>query len=227
MNRVICIASISCVLGVASFAVPQAHSFPLNLLSKNIINPQIGESFVLVSDSKTKLQTGAEKFVDNMARDGIGFLSNDGLTQSQKEAAFKRLLHRSFDMDTISRFALGRYWRTSSAEQRKEYTALFKTMIVDVYTSRFGEYSGEDIQILGSRQDSEKDITVQSVIVSNTGGSDIDIDWRVRYKNGKYRIVDVVVEGVSMALTQRSDFASVIQRGGGEVSVLLAHLKEQ
>jgi len=116
-----------------------------------------------------------------------------------------------------------RYWRTATAGEKKEYQALFEKMVVEVYSRRFGEYEGQVLEVRSSRKDSERDVTVQSFIVPDSG-PEIQVDWRVRKKDGRYRVIDVVVEGVSMALTQRSEFASVIQRGGGQVSVLLEHL---
>lgn len=181
---------------------------------------------LIVSVSEQKAQE-AEKFIEMMATDAIAFLGSSDLSEVEKQKRFSKLLTRSFDMNTIGRFALGRYWRVSSAEQRKEYQKLFRDMIVEVYSRRFGEYDGQALEVRGSRRDNEKDVTVNSFIVPKDGGQEIQVDWRVRQKNGKYKIIDVMVEGVSMALTQRSDFSSVIQRGGGEVSVLLAHLREQ
>lgn len=180
-------------------------------------------SFITVSDSANK---AAEDFVGKMAGDAVSFLGDADLSETQKQKKFRQLLTRSFDMSTIGRFALGRYWRTASAEQRKEYQSLFRDMIVEVYSRRFGEYDGQALEIRSSRRDSEKDVTVQSFIIPETG-QEIQVDWRIRYKNGQYKVIDVMVEGVSMALTQRSDFSSVIQRGGGEISVLIAHLREQ
>ena len=196
-----------------SYALPVADAFSMMRDS----------SFIAVSKSESQT---AEDFVNKMASDAISFLGNSGLSEVQKKKKFRQLLTRSFDMSTIGRFALGRYWRTASAEQRKEYNKLFRNMIVDVYSRRFGEYEGQKLEVRGSRKDNDKDVTVKSFIVPEVG-SEIQVDWRVRYKNGQYKVIDVMVEGVSMALTQRSDFSSVIQRGGGEISVLLAHLRDQ
>lgn len=178
---------------------------------------------VFVSDHKAK---GAEDFVNKMASDAISFLGDASLSEEQKQKEFSKLLNRSFDMKTIGRFALGRYWRTASAEQRKEYQELFRKMIVEVYSRRFGEYDGQNLEIRGSKADSDKDITVESFIMSPSNNQKIRVDWRIRNKDGQYKVIDVMVEGVSMALTQRSDFSSVIQRGGGQVSVLLEHLRK-
>lgn len=170
--------------------------------------------------------SGAEKFVDGLSSRAVGFLANSKLSEAQKQNEFRKLLRSGFDMKTIGRFSMGRYWRTATPAQQAEYQKLFEKMLVGVYSSRFSEYSGQSIEVRKSRRDSEKDVTVMSAIVQDSG-PEIQLDWRVRYKGGRYRVIDVVVEGVSMALTQRSDFSSVIQRGGGDVSVLIEHLREQ
>lgn len=168
--------------------------------------------------------SGAQGFVNNMAQRAIGFLGEESITEEQRKSEFRRLLHDSFDMQTIGRFALGRYWKTATAQQRSEYQKLFENMIVEVYSKRFNDYNGQALEVR-SAQAEGKDTVVQSFIVPESG-PEIQVDWRVRHKDGRYKIVDVIVEGVSMALTQRSDFASVIQRGGGELDILLAELRK-
>lgn len=175
--------------------------------------------------STDQVGKGAREFVDGMAQRAINFLGDEKLDQDQKQSKFRTLLQDSFDMETIGRFALGRYWRVATPGQRKEYQRLFRDMVVKVYSDRFKEYKGQKVDVRSVRVDGEKDALVTSFIVSEDG-PEVQVDWRVRYKDGKYRIIDVIVEGVSMSVTQRSDFASVIQRGGGDVEVLLAHLKQ-
>ncbi|MCM2343143.1 MAG: ABC transporter substrate-binding protein [Alphaproteobacteria bacterium] len=174
--------------------------------------------------STANVGAGAENFIDNMAKRALDFLGNPATSQDQKTASFRKLLNDSFDLETISRFVLGRYWKTSTDQQRNEYQALFRAMVVDVYAKRFGDYKGQKFETRGNRADGEKDTIVTSFIVP-IEGPEVQVDWRVRYKNGRYQIVDVIVEGVSMSVTQRSEFAAVIQRGGGDMQVLLAHLR--
>ena len=173
------------------------------------------------------LSAGAENFVRDMTSRGIGFLKNASLSEDEKKNQFRSLLHSNFDMKTIGRFSLGRYWNKASAAEKKEYQKLFEDMIVEVYSRRFGDYDGQELEVRSSRKDSDTDVTVQSFILPPNGGQEVQVDWRVRKKNGSYKVIDVIVEGVSMGVTQRSDFASVIQRGGGEVSVLIAHLNNE
>lgn len=168
----------------------------------------------------------ARNFVDAMAKRTVVFLADKKLSEQQKTDQFRTLLFADFDMDTIGRFVLGTYWNRSSPAQRQEYQRLFREMIAHVWAERFEQYQGQKFELRGARADGDKDTLVSSVIIP-LENPEVQVDWRVRYKNGQYKIVDVVVEGVSLSVTQRSDFASVIQRGGGDVGVLLASMREQ
>ena len=180
---------------------------------------------IAVLASTEKIGAGAQKFIDGMAQRALDFLADAALSHEQKSNEFRKLLQDSFDMETIGRFALGRYWRTATPEQRKEYQKLFREMVVQVYSERFRDYEGQHVETRSFRIDGDNDTIVTSFIVPQDG-AEIQVDWRVRYKNSHYQIVDVVVEGVSMSVTQRSDFSSVIQRGGGDIQVLISHLKK-
>lgn len=172
----------------------------------------------------------ARAFVRSVADRGIAFLSDGALTQDEKSRQFRTLINDSFDMNTIARFALGRYWRQASAAQKKEYLELFRKMIVATYSDRFSDYSGQGFSIDGSREIGKRDILVSTSITPPQDAEDsqqISVGWRVRRQDDTYQIVDVIVEGVSMSVTHRSDFAAVIQRGGGNVRVLLDHLREK
>jgi len=175
-----------------------------------------------VSDEKNQQ---AKDFVENIGKQAVSFLGNASYTKAKKEKAFDKLLNDSFDMRTIGRFAMGRHWRSASKDQQAEYQKLFKDMVVRVYASRFSEYKGQGFDVVSSRADGKKDYLVSSYIVPGNG-SKIKLDWRLRHKNGQYKVIDIIIEGVSMSLTQRSDFSSVIQRGGGKIDVLLDHLRK-
>jgi phospholipid transport system substrate-binding protein len=168
---------------------------------------------------------GAMAFVDGVGKRGIGILSAAATSEGQRKQSFKSLLNDSFDLTTIGRFALGRYWRVATPQQRSEYQRLFEKMIIDVYSDRFSSYSGQQLKTASAKMVSNTDAMVTTFILPKDGGEKVQVDWRVRNAGGKYKIVDVVVEGVSMSVTQRSDFASVIQRGGGDIAVLIDHLK--
>ena len=189
----------------------------------NIPTPAQSSTPLIHLVAQEAVEEEALEFIKNLAKTGIGILSTG--EEETRQSAFRALLHDNFDMKTIGRFALGKYWRTTSKDEQKEYLKLFEDMIVKVYSRRFGDYNGEELNITTARKEGDKDVLVSSVIIPNSGPQ-ISVDWRVRKnKSGKYKVIDIMVEGVSMSLTQRSDFSSVIQRGGGKIDVLLDHLR--
>ncbi len=180
------------------------------------------------ADQAGATEKGAFTFVKSMTDRGLKFLADPNASKAQKSADFRKLLDASFDLDTIGRFALGRYWNTATDAQKSEYLKLFKKMVVDVYSNRFEEYKGQAVEVRSFRSIGNQDTLVTSFLVPPGGGKgqEVQVDWRVRNKGGAYKVVDVLVSGVSMSVTQRSDFSSVIQRGGGDVDALITQLRQ-
>ena len=123
-------------------------------------------------------------------------------------------------------FVLGRYWRNASEEEQKEFVKLFEGYVVYVYTARLSNFGGQAFKVRGSRSDGDG-VIVSTEIISPGNTSPLRIDWRLVRDNGTYKINDVIVEGISMMVTQRSEFASVVQRHGGQVRGLLAMMREK
>jgi phospholipid transport system substrate-binding protein len=149
-----------------------------------------------------------------------------GTTQSQRVARFRELLREDFDVPGIARFVLGRYWNTATEEQRSEFVRLFEEYIAFTYSTQLAAYAGENFKVTGSRPDADGAI-VQSQILRPAGQAPIKVDWRLTARNGIYKISDVSVDGISMAVTQRSQFASVIQHDGGQMQGLIEMLREK
>jgi phospholipid transport system substrate-binding protein len=207
------------LMGAAAFAVLAAPAFAGQYDLRQGQFP----SYITVAAAGDQ---AAQDFIAKMGDRGINFLGNQSMSMEAKKAEFSSLLTQSFDMNTIGRFALGANWKSATPAQQQEYLKLFKQMIIKVYSKRFSDYKGQKFEVRSSRKDNDKDSTVTSYIVP-TSGSEVRVDWRVRNKDGAYKVVDIIVEGVSMAQTQRADFSSVIQRGGGGIEPLLQHLRGQ
>lgn len=163
----------------------------------------------------------AAKFVDNLGSKAIETITSGPSAKDAVTERFRELLNQGFDVPFIGQFVLGRYWNLASPEQQKEYLRLFEQMIITTYTDRFRQYSGEQFQVHGGRPDGDTDYFVQSQIM-RPSGPPVNVEWRVRKADKGYKIIDVVVEGVSMSVTQRSEFASVIQSQGGIEGLLKA-----
>jgi len=167
----------------------------------------------------------ADAFIRTMGNEAIRSLTGAALSAEQREARFREILTRAFDMPTIARFTMGRYWRIATAAQRREYIELFEEFVVGAYAARFKDYSGERVEVGQVREINEREKLVASEIV-RPGQPTIAVHWRVRADDG-YKIIDVMVEGVSMGITQRDEFAAVIRASGGKVEGLLAALRRK
>ncbi len=157
----------------------------------------------------------AQGFVAEMGAQGILILQQTNLPIEQREANFRLILEKKFDLNFISRFVLGKNVRMATADQMEEYQALFAEFILRTYASRLSSYAGQKFEIEKATEAGQNDVVVQSV-VSGGEGAPLRADWRVREVNGVPQIIDVSVEGVSMSITQREEFASVIHRDGIE-----------
>ncbi len=139
---------------------------------------------------------------------------------------FRQLFREDFDVPGIARFVLGRYWRIATEPQQQEFIKLFTDYIALAYSNRLAEYSGETLHVIGSRPGPDGSV-VSSEIIRPSGAPPAKVDWVLTQHAGTYKINDVVVEGVSMAVTERSEFASVIQRNGGQVQGLITALRQK
>ncbi len=171
-------------------------------------------------------KVGAVDFVTLLGNRTVSMLSDTSLNRHEREAEFRRLLNEGFDLDTISRFALGRYWRRATNAERGEYRKLFEELIVSTYAARLGRYGGETFSVLEAFSEPNGGALVRTHIL-DSDFPPVRVDWRIRAVGESYRIVDVVLEGVSMALTQRDEFSSVIQKHGGSIEGLLNELRNK
>lgn len=168
---------------------------------------------------------GADDFISELGEQAIKVLQGSA-NQEGRKTEFERLFTGYFDTDQIGRTALGRFWRQTTPEQQAEYQILFKRYIIDVYSTRFSGYSGQKFVVSGQKNVERGEILVSSQIVSQDGSPPINVDWRISNKSG-YKITDVVVEGVSMLVTQRQEFSSIINGNGGKVEALLTLLRKK
>ena len=174
----------------------------------------------------------AAKFIQDLGARAIDVPVKPDLGRQESMQRFRVLLNEGFDVPYISRFVLGRTWNTATPAQQQEYGSLFERLIVQVYADRFAQYSGknldvnETLKITGNRPEGETDSIVSSQIIP-PDAPPVAVDWRIRPRGDALKVIDVAVEGVSMSVTQRSEFSSVIQRGGGNIEALLQSLRQR
>lgn len=156
----------------------------------------------------------ASDFIDGVGKRVVAVLSDKGLDDKAKEAKLQSLFKECVDVDWIGKFVLGKYWRNASEAQQQRYLANYGGFLIKSYTSKFKEYTGsETYKILASKTD-DQGRTVVTMELVRPGEASVMVDYKLRKEGKDLRVFDIVVEGVSLLTTQRSEFASVVSRKG-------------
>jgi len=154
----------------------------------------------------------------------LAVLNDAALDTEQRRASIEQIAYDRFDMYTMSRLVLARSWKQFTPQQREQYVAEFKEYLANNYGGRITRYDQEQVEILGTRDEQRGDVTVQTRIV----GGEFDatrIDYRMRQNDGVWRVIDVIIEGISMVSNFRDQFREVLSRGGP--AHLLSKLQEK
>ena len=167
----------------------------------------------------------ATAFIQATGQDLVTAINGSG-SPAQRREQVAAILRRAVDVEGVGRFILGRWWRTASAAEQAEYMRLFEETLIRNLSARFGEYQGVRFSLGRSQQRTEDDALVNTVI-ERPGNPAFSLDWRVAEVGGQPRVVDVIAEGTSLRLTQRSEYSAVVTRNGGRVSALLDAMRNQ
>jgi len=167
----------------------------------------------------------ARALIEDVSTKVLAILSDQALADRQKFDALVELLERPIDLDLVARLILGRHWRTANDTQRQQYLALFREYALANLAAKLHLYRGQSFEVTGARVVSDKDALVTSRILSD-GEPPLQVDWRLRERDGAGPVtIDLIVEGVSLIVTLRSEFGSVIERQGFDG--LLAQLRQR
>ena len=170
----------------------------------------------------------AEEVVRRLVDQVWQLLAERGVEQVDNQDLHS-VLDEGTDLSLLGRLVLGRYWRQANPRQRTEYLHLFRRYMLQTFIERLRQYAGTELgpsgarfQIIASRPVGERDVLVQSRVAPPTS-QPLRVDWRLRERPGEPVIIDLIVEGISRLVTQRSEFAAVLERSG--VDGLLAELR--
>ena len=180
----------------------------------------------LAAPVRADANADARAFIQRLADTAMNTVAVKGLTDEERASRFRTLFVDTFDLPEIGKLVLARYWRTATPEQQQEFLRLFEDIQVYTWTRRFKDYSGETLDILGVQAEGENDLQVESRI-KRQKLDPIAVSWRVRRAGDTFKVLDIKVEGASMAFTHRSEYSSVIQGNGGKVEALLAALRKK
>ncbi len=153
---------------------------------------------------------GAVELVETLGQ--VAIWTSEIEDRSEKKGALRSLIRAGFDLDVISQFVLGKFWNRAKAVQRVEFKDLFTKYLVNIFANQFNRIGA--LTVVRSTRVAEGDFLVQTNIVRATDTA--NVVWRVRARDNEYRIIDILIDGISLALTHRSEFVSVIQRDGFE-----------
>jgi phospholipid transport system substrate-binding protein len=166
----------------------------------------------------------ATAFVKSTGDKLVAVVNGPG-TASAKRAQMTQIINTDVDVDGIGRFCLGRYWRTATPEQQKQYLVLFHEVLVTNITSKLGEYQGVTFTMGRSKPQDEEAVVSTTVVRPNNGPT--AVDWIIANPSSQPKIIDVVAEGTSLRLTQRQDYSSYLSHNNNSVDALIAAMKNQ
>jgi len=163
-------------------------------------------------------------FIRALADSTLPDLTDPMLPLEERKARFRAVMQRDFDLTKIAKLVLGRHWRRTKPEQRAEFAKLLEDYIAGLYARHFEDLAGLRIAVEGVRD--FQDSWIVYTRASRSNGSPVLLDWRVDRKDDGYAIIDLVIEGISMIVTQREQFSSIVLESGG-VDGLLLRLRDR
>ena len=166
------------------------------------------------------------KFIEGITLEASNILKKN-IEKTQKMDQLIELAKNNVDIKGIGKYTLGKHKKNISETQLQEYEKLFNQYFLKSFSSRLSEYSDPKIDVLSQKYINEKYTMVSSILVGDEKRPEIKIDWRVYTKNPDFPLIrDLIIEGLSLARTQREEFNSVIQSADGDINVLFENLRK-
>ena len=166
----------------------------------------------------------ASAFMNGFATQLIGIV-NGPQAGAEKKAALGPVIDRNVDVAKIARFCLGRYWATATPAQQAEYTQIFHQVLLNNISGHLGDYKGVTYSMTGDHAQGSDELV--GTIINRPNAPSANVQWVIDSSSGSPKVVDVVAEGTSLRLTQRSDYASYLERHNNDIGQLLEALHRQ
>ena len=170
---------------------------------------------------------GAENFVKNVTEDGIENIINANIPQAEKDKRFEKLFNNALDLDFIGQFVLGRYWRTSTPAQREAFIEAYRKLNIQTWSKRFDEFKGRNFVFTGTTPSNTKNQIFVNSEVPMEQGAPAKVVWRVEEKGNSYKVVDIIIENVSLAITARNEYSAYIKKAPNGVDDLIKDLQNK
>ena len=168
----------------------------------------------------------ADVFIQSVVNRAAKTLGGN-LTKQERMEKLKVIARDTVDIDGIGRYTLGSYKNEITDSQMTEYKVLFRQYFLKSFSSRLAEYSNPEIEVISKKKLNKNYTMVSSILVSTEKRPEVKIDWRVSTKNpDNLLIMNLIIEGLSLARTQKEEFSSIIQGNNGDINALFFTLKE-
>ena len=180
-----------------------------------------------VSINSFAYNTDPKLFVEELVDDAIKTLSNKSISKADKNKKIEEIALANVDIDALGMYTLGDIRKTLDENNLKKYKTLFEKYFLKSLTSRLTDYSSQKFEVLSADQKSDSYNIVSSRIVESASQPEIKIDWRIYTKDpSKPLIRDLIVEGLSLAKTQKEEFASILNSNNNDINILFSKLEE-
>lgn len=166
----------------------------------------------------------ATSLVQTLGSQLVAIVNGSGTT-AEKQVRVAPLIERDVDVDGIARFCLGRFWRAATPQQQQDYVRAFHKVMLGSITSKLGEFKGVGFAMTQTAQ--REGATLVGTRITRPNQEPALVQWVVDQVDGQPKIVDLIAEGTSLRLTQRSDYASFLSRNGGNLDALIAAMRRQ
>ena len=167
----------------------------------------------------------AENFIKKTTQQGIEELINAIVSEAEKKTRFTKLFNDDLDLDFIGKFVLGRYWKTATPQQRTDFIDVYRKLNIQTWSERFNEFKGKHFEFLGTENSKSADQIFVNTQVPMEEGAPASVKWRVKETNGRMRIVDIIIENVSLAQTARSEYTAYIKKSPNGIDGLIKDLR--
>lgn len=197
-------------------------------MKKNIFAAILTSVFLFSSVAKADVDVAkADAFVQNVTNEGIEDIINANVSQAVKDERFEKLFNNALDLDFIGQFVLGRYWRTATPEQRKAFIKVYRELNIKTWSARFDEFKGKSFKFVGSTPSNSKNQVFINSTVDMGEGAPAKVVWRVKQSGNTFKIVDIIIENVSLAITARNEYSAFIKNNNGNIDALIADLQKK
>jgi len=183
--------------------------------------------FFFYQSSLQAYSSNPKEFINELVNEAISKLADKNLNEEDKKMFIENIALENVDINALGLYTLGELRKSSSDEDISTYQKSFRKYFLKSLTSRLTDYSSSKFEILGEDKKSANYTIVNSKVIPDDGGPEIVIDWRIYTKNpDKPLIRDLIVEGLSLARTQKEEFASILSSNNNDIKVLVNKLDE-